>query len=119
MSNGRALRRKRKPPAYVLAALAKQRCLDCDSELSVRWRQGMWHNVIAHDDGCQQVAWRELHGATSSVVLIAQPGKTVSPEAIALAVKAVSARPGVVGVRVSDHSSLSWQERKRIDEALG
>ena len=117
MSNSRPFRRLAKPPDHVLDAFAQQQCPDCDSELTVYRRDGIWQCSVAHDDGCPQLAWRERHGATSSVLLAAEPGKAVTPDAVKVVTDALLDRPGVVGVRVSDHSSLSWQERQQIDEA--
>lgn len=117
VSNGRRFRRQQKPPAHVLDTFASQECPDCDSELSVQWRDGHWAGAIAHDPGCIQMAWRERHGATSSFMITAEPGKTVPADLVAEVVGILKEQTGCVGVRVSDRAALSRSERERIDWA--
>jgi hypothetical protein len=118
MSNGRRFRRQQKPPAHILAALAEQECPDCNSEITVRRQDGTWRGAIAHDDGCIQLAWRQRHGATSTAVIVADPGRTVPADLVAEVAGIVGKQPGVVGVRISDRAALSGSERQRIDEAM-
>lgn len=118
MSNARRFRRQHKPPAHILAAFRKQECPDCNASLTVRWRGGIWQGSIAHDDGCVQLAWRERHGATSTAMIVADPGHAIPAGLVPEVAGLIGEQPGVVGVRVSDRAALSRRERERIDEAI-
>lgn len=118
MSNGRRFRRQQTPPAHIRAALAGQECPDCNSKITTRWRGGAWQSDIAHDDGCIQLAWRQRHGATRSVAIVPEPGRTLSADLVAEVAGIVAEQPGVVGLRVSGRVALSRSERERIDEVL-
>jgi len=95
--------KRRRPPAHIVEAAGKLACPDCDSEISLRWDEadGIWHTGIGHDDECPQLAFRERHGATTGFALVADPGRTVTKDAITNAVKWISDNSGADRVRVA------------------
>jgi hypothetical protein len=128
MSGSRAFRRQGgrstpppAPPAHLIAAARRQQCPDCDSDISLnRDRSGMWHVAIAHDPGCVQMRWRQEHGATSGLMIAAEPGRTIPADLVTEAVDALSRATGSAAVRVAfdGNGAVSWQERQAIAEAL-
>jgi ribosomal protein L37AE/L43A len=117
MSTARRFRRRL--PDHIRDAFASQKCPDCNSEQTIRrHHDGVYQGAIAHDDGCPQMTWRKRHGATSSAMIIADPGRTVPGDLVGKVAGILADQPGTAAVRISDQTALSRSERERIDEAL-
>jgi hypothetical protein len=109
---------KPRPPRYLIEAAQKQACPDCDSDIRmVQDENQMWHTVVAHDDSCVQLAFRQRHGATHSAMLVAQPGHTRSADDIAEFAAVVGEGADRVRVSFGDHPGFDRTERAMFEES--
>lgn len=55
----------------------------------------------------------------TSYGIVADPGKTVSPDLVAEVAGILGDQPGVAAVRLADHVAVARSDRELIDEVLG